>query len=95
MSIDGQQFCDSYVKNDYKVLVHSPDNQVLTLIVNHHFWIVDLKNESQSLVFRSADLSPSGSNDVLGPHISTLFSSYDVNPPQYFVTFYDVRHEYH
>ena len=89
MAIDGQQFCDSYADNDYKVLVHSPDNRVLNLVVNKHFWILDLKNGS--LGFRSDDLFHGhyGSVDEFGPHITTLFSIED------YIGFYDVRHDLH
>ena len=87
MAIDGQQFCDSYADNDYKVLVHSPDNRVLTLVVDKHFWFVDRINKS--LIFRSEDTI--GSVDEFGDHITTLFPIED----REFVVFYDVRHEYH
>ena len=85
VTIDCQQFCESFANNSYKVLVHSPDNQVLTLVVDKHFWIVDT-NENRSLSFRNNGTS-SGSNDMLR-HVSTLFSVSTV------VDFYDVRLEY-
>ena len=88
VAIDGQQFCESYVNNSYKVLVHSPDNRVLTLVVDKHFWIVDT-NENRSLYFRNNGTS-SGSIDFFGRHITTLFyGSTNI------IGFYDVRHEYH
>ena len=86
VAIDGNQFCESYANNSYKVLVHSPDNRVLTLVVDKHYWFVDPNGES--LVFRTHH-KPSGSNDIFSI-ASTLFPF-----GRDYIGFYDVRHEYH
>ena len=90
MAIDCHQFCNSYVNNSYEVLVHSPDNRVLTLIVGKDYWFVDLLDKG--LVFRSTDAI--GSIDGFGRHNTSLFSFKDFKG-RTTVGFHDVRQGIH
>ena len=93
VAIDGQEFCNSYADNGYKVLVHSPDNRVLTLVVGNDYWFVDLINEK--LLIRG-DGNASGVMEGFGTEMSALFTVNqrpDQTDKSSTVAYYDVRHK--
>ena len=40
----GQDFCQSYQKNNYRLIVHSHDNKNVWLIIDKHFWLIRWMN---------------------------------------------------
>ena len=68
--IDG--FCRLYENNDYNVLIHSPDNKNLLLVVEGFYWLVN-ESSNNELKFVSSEIEHYGKSDAL-TGISILFS---------------------
>ena len=69
--IEGKEFCESFVNNADKLLVHSPDNEKLILVIDKNIWILDENNQELRFTFGTL---VHHFDEELGDNMTTMFS---------------------
>ena len=91
--IDGQEFCDSYIKNNFSAVMSSADGMDLFVFVNEFYWV--LRVTKTRLYFVNSDREANGRIEGLADRMTTIFHkrvfSQKTNSMQSYFIFYDVR----